>query len=59
MGFYQNMITKYVEWISSMINLLQKNKKFEWGPDQVLKLTKSKKLFVTNRPLAIHDPKIK
>ena len=29
MGFYQNMIPKYAKWTSSMINLLQKNKKFE------------------------------
>ena len=33
MGFYQNMIPKYVEWRSSITNLLQKNKKIEWGPD--------------------------
>ena len=26
------------------------------GPDQALKLAKLKKYFVTNRPLAMHDP---
>ena len=57
MGFYQNMIPKYAEWTSSMTNLLQKNKKFEWGPDQTLGLAKLKKHFATNKPLAIHDPK--
>ena len=57
MGFYQNMIPKYAEWISSMTNLLQKNNFFEWGPDQVLGLAKLKKKFVTNKPLAMHDPK--
>ena len=57
MGFYQNMIPKYAEWTSSMTNLLQKNKKFEWGPDQTLGLAKLKKHFATNRPLAMHDPK--
>ena len=57
MGFYQNMIPKYAEWTSSMTNLLQKNKKFEWGPDQTLGLTKLKKHFATNKPLAMHDPK--
>ena len=55
MGFYQNMIPKYAEWTSSMTDLLQKDKKFEWGPDQVLGLAKLKKHFATNRPLAIHD----
>ena len=54
--FYQNMIPKYVEWISSMIDLLQKNKKFEWGPNLVLGLAKLKKHFATNKPLAIYDP---
>ena len=43
MGFYKNMIPKYAEWTSSMINFLQKNKKFEWGPNQVLKWAKLKK----------------
>ena len=57
MGFYQNMIPKYAEWTSSITNLLQKNKKFEWGPDQTLGLTKLKKHFATNKPLAMHDPK--
>ena len=57
MGFYQNMISKYAEWTSSMTDLLQKNKKFEWGPEQALGLTKLKKHFVTNKPLAMHDPK--
>ena len=56
MGFYQNMIPKYAEWTSSMTNLLQKNKKFEWGPDQTLGLAKFKKHFATNKPLAMHDP---
>ena len=56
MGFYQNMIPKYAEWTSSMINLLQKNKKFEWGPEQALGLAKFKKHFATNKSLAIHDP---
>ena len=58
--FYQNMIPKYAKWTSSMTNLLQKNpknQKFEWGPDQALGLTKLKKHFATNKPLAIHDPK--
>ena len=50
------MIPKYAEWISSMINFLQKNKKFEWGPDQVLELAKLKKKIVINRPLTMHDP---
>ena len=50
MGFYQNMIPKYAEWTSSMINLLQKNKKFEWGPDQVLGLAKLKKTFGYQQP---------
>ena len=31
--FYQNMIPKYAEWTSSIIIFLQKNKKYEWGPD--------------------------
>ena len=57
MGFHQNMITKYAEWTSSTTDLLQKNKKFEWGPDQVLRLANLKKHFATNRPLAMHDPK--
>ena len=57
MGFYQNMISKYAEWTSSMINFLQKDKKFEWGSDQVSGLAKLKKHFATNRPLAMHDPK--
>ena len=57
MGFYQNMIPKYAEWTSSMTNLLQKNKKFEWGPDQTLGLAKLKKHFATNKPLAMSDPK--
>ena len=56
MGFYQNMIPKYAEWISSMTNFLQKYNKFEWGLDQALKLAKLKKYFVINRPLAMHDP---
>ena len=56
MGFYQNMISKYAEWISSMTNFLQKKKKFECGPDQVLVLAKLKKHSVTNRPLTMHDP---
>ena len=56
MGFYQNMIPKYAEWISSMTNLLQKNKRFECGPDQTLGLAKFKKHFATNKPLAMHDP---
>ena len=56
MEFYQNMISKYAEWTSSMTNLLQKKKKFEWGPDQALGFEKFKKHFATNRPLAIHDP---
>ena len=55
--FYQNIIPKYAEWTSSMINFLQKDKKFEWGPDQVLGLAKLKKHFATNRPLAMHDQK--
>ena len=50
------MIPKYAEWTSPMTNFLQKNKKFEWGPDQVLKLGKLKKHFVTNRPLTMYDP---
>ena len=54
--FYQNMIPRYAEWILSMTDFLQKNKKFEWGPDQVLGLAKLKKHFVTNRPLTMHDP---
>ena len=57
MGFYQNMMPKYAEWTSSMINSLQKNRKFEWGPDQVSRLAKLKKHFATNKPLAMHDPK--
>ena len=57
MGFYQNMIPKYAEWTSSMTNLLQKNKEFDWGPDQTLGLAKLKKHFATNKPLAMHDPK--
>ena len=57
MGFYQNMIPKYAEWTSSMTDFLQKNKKFEWRPDQALGLTKLKKHFATNKPLAMHDPK--
>ena len=57
MGFYQNMIPKYAEWKSSMTNLLQKSKKFEWGPDQTLGLAKLKTKFATNKPLAMHDPK--
>ena len=57
MGFYQNMIPKYVEWTSSMTNFLQKNKKFEWVPNQVLGLAKLKKHFATNKPLAMYDPK--
>ena len=56
MGFYQNMIPRYAEWTSSMTNLLQKNKKFEWGPDQTLGFAKFKKHFATNRPLAMHGP---
>ena len=56
MGFYQNMIPKYAEWTSSMTDFLQKDKKFEWGPDQTSKLAKLKKHFATNRPLAMHDP---
>ena len=55
--FLPNMIQKYAEWISSMINFLQKNKQFEWGPDQVLGLLKLKKHFTTNKPLIMHDPK--
>ena len=55
--FYQNMIPKYAEWTSSMTDLLQKDKKFEWGPDQALGLAKLKKHFATNRPLAMYDPK--
>ena len=51
------MIPKYAEWTSSMTNFLQKNKKFEWGPDQTLGLTKLKKHFATNKPLAMYDPK--
>ena len=51
------MIPKYAEWISSMINFLQKNNFFEWGPDQILGLTKLKQHFATNKPLAMHDPK--
>ena len=50
------MLPKYAEWTSSMINLLQKDKKSEWGPDQVLELAKLKKHFATNKPLAIYDP---
>ena len=56
MGFYQNMIPRYAEWTSSMTDLLQKDKKFEWGPDQASGLAKFKKHFATNRPLAMHDP---
>ena len=56
MGFYQNMIPKYAEWISAMTDLLQKNKKFDWGPTQASRLTQLKKHFGTNRPLAMHDP---
>ena len=56
MGFYQNMIPRYAEWISSMTDLLQKNKKFEWGHDQTSGLAKLKKHFATNRPLTMHDP---
>ena len=55
--FYQNMIPKYTEWTSSMTDFLQKDKKFEWGPDQALGLAKLKKHFATNKPLAMHDPK--
>ena len=40
-----------------MTNLLQKNKKFEWGPDQILGLAKLKKHFTTNKPLTMHDLK--
>ena len=59
MGFYQNMIPKYAEWISSMTDLLQKKKikKIEWGPDQILGLAKLKKHFTTNKPFAMYDPK--
>ena len=57
MGFYQNMIPKYVEWISSMTDFLQKNQNFEWGSDQMLGLAKLKKHFATNKPLTMHDPK--
>ena len=39
-----------------MTDFLQKSKKIEWGPDQVSGLTKLKKHFATNKPLAIHDP---
>ena len=56
MGFYQNMIPRYAEWTSSMTDLLQKNKKIEWGPDQESGLAKLKKHFATNKPLAMHDP---
>ena len=35
----------------------QKNKKFEWGPDQMLGLAKLKKHFTTNTPLVMYDPK--
>ena len=55
-GFDQNMIPKYAEWTSSMIDFLQKNKKFEWGPNQVLGLAKLKKKIATNKPLAMHNP---
>ena len=51
------MIPKYAEWISSMTDFLQKNKKFEWGPDQATRLAKLIKHFATNKPLAMHDPK--
>ena len=51
------MIPKYAEWTSSMTNVLQKNKKFECGPDQTLGLAKLKKHFATKKPLAMHDPK--
>ena len=56
MGFYQNMIPRYTEWTSSMTDFLQKDKKFEWGPNQALGLAKFTKHFATNRPLAMHDP---
>ena len=56
MGFYQNMIPRYAEWTSSMTDLLQKDKKFEWGQDQASGLAKLKKHFVTNRPLTMHNP---
>ena len=59
MGIYQNMIPRYAEWTSSMKFFLQKNKKFEWGPDQALGLAKLKKHFSTNKPLAMHDPENK
>ena len=55
MGFYQNMIPKYVEWTSSMINFLHFF--LEWGPDQMLRLAKLKKHFVTNKLLTMYDPK--
>ena len=51
------MIPKYAKWILSMTNFLQKNKKFEWGPNQALGLAKLKKHFATNKPLAMYDPK--
>ena len=57
MGFYQNMIPRYAEWTSSMTDFLQKDKKFEWGPDQALGLENFKKHFATNKPLVMHDPK--
>ena len=56
MGFYQNMIPRYAEWTSSMTDLLQKNKKFEWEQDQTAGLAKLKEHFVTNRPLTMHNP---
>ena len=40
-----------------MTNFLQKDKKFEWGPDQTSGLAKLKKHFVINKPLSMHDPK--
>ena len=40
-----------------MTDFLQKDKKFEWGPDQAWGLTKLKKKFATNKPLAMHEPK--
>ena len=52
------MIPKYAEWISSIVDFLQKSQKFEWGPDQVLRLAKLKKN-VTNRPLVMYDPENK
>ena len=38
-------------------NFFAKKQKFEWGPDQVLKLAKLKKHFAINKPLTMHDPK--